>query len=209
MEIIKVIPRGFCKGVVRAINIAKQTRDEYPEKNIYILGMLVHNKYVIEALEQYGIKTIENKAKSRLELLDDIPDGVVIFTAHGIHELVKEKALSKGLICVDASCLDVLRTQDMVKKHIQQGYKILYIGKKNHPEASAVCDYNSNIHLIEKETDIHELPHYDKVFVTNQTTMSASDVYELFNITKNNTPIPLSATKYATLHQHANKQFVN
>lgn len=209
MEIIKVIPRGFCKGVVRAINIAKKTRMQYPDKNIYILGMLVHNQYVIEALKQYGITTIENKNKSRMELLEEINEGVIIFTAHGIHEQVKIKAMEKGLICIDASCLDVLRTQQIVNEHLSLGFEILYIGKKNHPEASAVCDYNNHIHLIQNEDDINKLPNYSKVFVTNQTTMSYYDVHQLFTIIKSKYPFAIisdeicnaTSTRQEAVHQ--------
>ncbi len=180
MEIIKVVPRGYCKGVVRAITIAKQTALENPNQNIYILGMLVHNKYVIEALKEYNIITIDDKSKSREQLLDEIEEGIVIFTAHGIHPLVKKKAEAKGLHCIDASCFDVLRTQDIVNTKLQEGFEVLYIGKKNHPEASAVCDHNAHVHLIESEEDIAQLQAYDNVFVTNQTTMSFHDVKHLF-----------------------------
>lgn len=180
MNVIKVNPRGYCKGVVRAIQIAKQTAKEYPDKNIYILGMLVHNSYVIKALNQYGIITLDDKNKSREELLDQIDDGVVIFTAHGISERIKTKAKEKGLITVDATCPDVLKTQLLVHQYIADGYHILYIGKRNHPEASAICDGNEQITLIEKVDDITSLPHYDKVFVTNQTTMSIYDIDILF-----------------------------
>lgn len=180
MEIIKVTPRGYCKGVVRAINIAKEAAIKYPDKQVYILGMLVHNSYVIDALKKYNIITIEDKQKSREELLEQIEDGVVIFTAHGIHPKVKQMAEEKGLICIDASCLDVMRTQQIVEDHLTQGYEVFYIGKKNHPESSAVCDHHEHVHLIEKEEDIHHLPSYDKVFVTNQTTMSYYDVKHLF-----------------------------
>lgn len=181
MEIIKVVPRGYCKGVVRAINIAKETANKYPNTPIYILGMLVHNKYVIEALKKHHITTIDDPLKNREELLDEIDEGIVIFTAHGVHPKVKEKAIQKGLTCIDASCLDVLKTQQIVLEYLKNGYEILYIGKKNHPEASAVCDHNPHVHLIENFDDLKLLPAYDKVFVTNQTTMSYHDVENLFH----------------------------
>lgn len=181
MEIIKVIPRGYCKGVVRAINIAKQTAQQFPDQKIYILGMLVHNTYVIEALKQYNIVTIDDKTKSREELLDQINEGIVIFTAHGISPIVKAKAQAKGLHCIDASCFDVLRTQEIVEEKIGEGFEVLYIGKRNHPEASAVCDHNQHVHLIEQKHDIALLENYQKVFVTNQTTMSFNDVKHLFD----------------------------
>lgn len=188
MEIIKVVPRGYCKGVVRAINIAKKTAIDNPNTNIYILGMLVHNKYVIEALKEYNIITIDDKNKSREELLDEINEGIVIFTAHGIHPNVKLKAQEKGLQCIDASCLDVLKTQEIVNNYLNQGYEVLYIGKHKHPESSAVCDHNEHVHLIENSKDIQDLSDFDKVFVTNQTTMSYYDVKNLFDLIKNKYP---------------------
>ena len=86
-----------------------------------VLGMLVHNAYVKKALEEKGITTVEDSTKSRLELLDEISEGIVIFTAHGISDAVKRKAQEKGLICVDASCPDVVKTQNLVRSHIEQG----------------------------------------------------------------------------------------
>lgn len=181
MEIIKVIPRGYCKGVVRAINIAKQTAQQFPDQKIYILGMLVHNTYVIESLKQYNIVTIDDKTKSREELLDQINEGIVIFTAHGISPIVKAKVQAKGLHCIDASCFDVLRTQEIVEEKRSEGFEVLYIGKKHHPEASAVCEHDQHVHLIEQEHDLTLLENYQKVFVTNQTTMSFNDVKHLFD----------------------------
>ena len=129
MKVIKVRPRGYCKGVIRAISIARQCALDHPGRPITVLGMLVHNAYVKKALEEKGITTVEDSTKSRLELLDEISEGIVIFTAHGISDAVKRKAQEKGLICVDASCPDVVKTQNLVRSHIEQGEAIRYIGK--------------------------------------------------------------------------------
>lgn len=181
MEIIKVSPRGYCKGVVRAITLAKDAAKKYPTQPIYVLGMLVHNAYVIKALHQHNIITIDDKKKTRMELLDEIREGVVIFTAHGISDAVKKKAEEKGLICIDASCPDVVKTQTIVKEYLDKNYEIVYIGKKNHPEAEAVCAISSHVHLIEQEQDIKALQIKEPIFVTNQTTMSYIDVEHLFH----------------------------
>ena len=116
MEIIKVMPRGYCKGVIRAIRMAVECTKRYPNQPITILGMLVHNHYVMEALALNHIQMIDDPNKTRDQLLEEINEGVVIFTAHGIAPQVIEKARQKGLICVDASCPDVLKTQNLVKK---------------------------------------------------------------------------------------------
>lgn len=178
MRIIKVQPRGYCKGVVRAIQIAKQTRLEYPDEKITVLGMLVHNQYVVEALKCLNIDTIEDKTKSRLELLDQIDEGIVLFTAHGIASQVKDKAAAKGLICVDASCPDVLSTQALIKNALADGKYVAYIGKKGHPEAEAVLSISPAIQLIELHQPLPPLSM--PLFVTCQTTMSTSDVLAVF-----------------------------
>ena len=94
-EIIKVDPQGYCGGVLQAIAIAKKTRLENPDSRITILGNLVHNQYVKKALSYDKLDTIEDKSKTRLELLDQIEEGIVIFTAHGISQDVRQKALNK------------------------------------------------------------------------------------------------------------------
>lgn len=175
MEIIPVVPRGYCKGVVRAIEIAKQCAKEYPDQKITVLGMIVHNQHVVDALKNLNITTVENKNKTRIELLDEINEGVVIFTAHGISDAVKQKAADKGLICVDASCTDVIETQNLVKEKIRQNANVLYIGKKKHPEAEAVLSISQDVHLITSASDLPETLEGD-VFVTNQTTMSLLEV---------------------------------
>ncbi|MEG0823456.1 MAG: 4-hydroxy-3-methylbut-2-enyl diphosphate reductase [Erysipelotrichaceae bacterium] len=188
MKVIKVTPRGYCKGVVNAINIAKQTKLDYPTKNIYILGMLVHNSFVNAELNALGIITVENTKKSRLELLDEINDGVVIFTAHGVSSLVHQKALDKNLICIDASCQDVIKTQNIISEYIADDYDVIYIGKNHHPEAEAICELSNRVHLIEDTQDLFELGSLNKVFVTNQTTMSYLDVESMFKLIKDRYP---------------------
>lgn len=175
MEIIPVVPRGYCKGVVRAIEIAKQCVKDYPDQKITVLGMIVHNQHVVDALKNLNITTVEDKNKTRIELLDEINEGVVIFTAHGISDAVKQKAADKGLICVDASCTDVIETQNLVKEKIRQNAHVLYIGKKKHPEAEAVLSISQNVHLITSTSDLPETLEGD-VFVTNQTTMSLIEI---------------------------------
>ena len=172
MEIIPVIPRGYCKGVVRANEIAKNCAKDYPNQKITVLGMIVHNQHVVDALKQLNIHTIENKKKTRMELLDEINEGVVIFTAHGISEQVKQKAREKGLICVDASCTDVIETQKLVQEKIKAGYTVLYIGKKNHPEAEPLAD--------EIQARIDHLQRRFELFFCIKTICNQSNYHESF-----------------------------
>ena len=183
MLVKAIVPRGYCKGVVRAINIAKKASEL--DGPIYILGMIVHNQYIVNALEELGIHTIDHKGKTRLELLDDIDKGTVIITAHGAGEDVFVKAQKKGLNVIDASCLDVIKTHDLIKEKLENGYDILYIGKHGHPEAEGAISINKeHIHLITNKDDFNKINKDRKYVITNQTTMSLYDVYDLCEYAK-------------------------
>lgn len=173
-----VIPRGYCKGVVRAIEIAKKQANQ--KTPVYILGMIVHNQYIVNALKDLGIQTIDIKGKTRLELLDEIDQGKVIITAHGASQKVFDKAKEKELEVIDASCLDVIKTHDLIQNKLTEGYEILYIGKKGHPEAEgAISIDEQRIHLITCLDDLKKVDPTKKYIMTNQTTMSLYDVYDL------------------------------
>ncbi len=177
MKVISVTPRGYCKGVVNAINIAKQTRDKYPNEPIYILGRLVHNKYVVEALFDLNIITLDDLHKTRSELIDSVESGIVIFSAHGTNEEVYQKARDKGLTIIDATCNDVKKTQIIINEFLDKGYTVLYIGVKDHTESLSVLKNNSPIYLITSLNDIDNLKlTTDKIMVINQTTMSINDI---------------------------------
>ena len=178
-NIVMVKPQGYCGGVLKAISIAKQTRIENPEIKITILGNLVHNQYVKKALSYYNIETIENKEKTRCELLDEIDSGIVIFTAHGVSPQVRNKAKEKGLITIDASCPFVLQTQKIVQQYLENGFSIFYVGKNKHPEAESIYTMSDNVYLIEPNSQIPKIK-TDKIFVTNQTTMSIFDIQNTF-----------------------------
>ena len=180
MEIQKVIPSGYCKGVVNAINIAKNTKKDNPDRNVYVLGMLVHNDYVTMELAKEGIITLDDSVKTKDELVDEIDEGIIIFTAHGISRQIKDKVVAKGLQYVDATCVDVLKTQNIIIDRLNDGYDVLYFGKKNHPEAQAVLSISDHIHLISNEEDIDQLNiDNPKLFLTNQTTMSYLELADM------------------------------
>jgi len=184
MKTIKITPRGYCHGVVGAINTITNLDLMSIEKPIYILGMLVHNKDIVSSLDLLGIQTLHDPSKTRLELLDQIDAGTVIFTAHGISPIVYKKAQDKGLHIIDTSCNDVLKSQDVIKEFLAKNYDVLYIGKNGHPESEAACDISPQVHLVESKKDIDALSHLKKVAITNQTTMSLFDVYDLSEYAK-------------------------
>ncbi|MGL4382459.1 MAG: 4-hydroxy-3-methylbut-2-enyl diphosphate reductase, partial [Bacilli bacterium] len=110
MNVQEISPRGYCYGVVNAIKIATNASINHPHDNIYVIGMIVHNKYITKALQAMRITTLDDTNKSREALIDDIDHGIIVLTAHGSALSVKEKALRKGLIVYDATCMDVLKT---------------------------------------------------------------------------------------------------
>ncbi len=185
--IIEVMPQGFCGGMMKAIKIAKEVRTEHPDQKITILGNLVHNRYVKLALRHWNIETVEETGKTRLELLDRIDEGIVIFTAHGVHPDVYKKAEEKGLRVYDASCRFVVQTQRIVQEKLEEGAVVFYIGKNKHPEAESIYTLSSRVYLIETEADIPELD-APSIFVTNQTTMSTLDIEHLFDAIRRRYP---------------------
>lgn len=183
MEIISVIPRGYCQGVVRAIQIAKDTVKEYPNQTISMLGMLVHNQYVVNECKHLGIICLDDQKATRLELLDKIQEGVVIITAHGASDAVYQKAKDKGLIVVDATCKDVNKTHVLVKEHVKHG-DVIYIGKKNHPEAEGTTSLSNRIHLVTSIDDLEKLGQLENVLITCQTTLSLLETEALIQKAK-------------------------
>jgi len=179
MKTIKITPRGLCHGVVNAINTITKLDQKSTPKPIYILGMLVHNKQVVDTFSDKGIITLHDPSKTRLELLDQIDHGTVIFTAHGISPKVHQKAIEKNLHIIDTTCQDVTKTQVLIKEYTDDQYSIIYIGKHGHPESEAAKDIHENVHLIQNINDLDNLDLKGKIAVTNQTTMSLYDVYNL------------------------------
>ena len=184
MEIIKITPRGYCYGVVDAMVIARNASlDKSLPRPIYILGMIVHNKHVTDAFESDGIITLDGP--NRLKILEQINEGTVIFTAHGVSPEVKRRAKEKGLVCIDATCPDVDNTHQLIRDVKSNGYHVIYIGKKGHPEPEGAVGVAPDIvHLEQTLDDIDALPEElmnQKLIVTNQTTMSQWDVKHLID----------------------------
>ncbi|MBW4085322.1 4-hydroxy-3-methylbut-2-enyl diphosphate reductase [Paenibacillus sp. S150] len=177
MEVIKISPRGYCYGVVDAMVMARQAAQNLDlPRPIYILGMIVHNSHVTHSFEDDGIITLDGH--NRLDILDKVDSGTVIFTAHGVSPEVRRLARAKGLTTVDATCPDVTKTHDLIKEKVDEGYEVIYIGKKGHPEPEgAVGIAPEHVHLIEKEEEISGLSiSSSRIVITNQTTMSQWDI---------------------------------
>jgi 4-hydroxy-3-methylbut-2-en-1-yl diphosphate reductase len=189
MNVIKIAPRGYCYGVVDAMVIARNAAlDKTLPRPIYILGMIVHNKHITDAFEEEGIVTLDGQ--NRKEILEKVDSGTVIFTAHGVSPEVRELANQKGLTTIDATCPDVTKTHDLIRKKEKEGYAIIYIGKRNHPEPEGAIGVAPHIvHLVSNEEDVDNLTlDAKKILVTNQTTMSQWDVAHIMEKIKEKYP---------------------
>ena len=183
MEIKEVRPSGYCVGVSRALAMVKKAVSDYPDQPVYIVGMLVHNRYLVEALKIRNIITLDDSVKTKSELIDEIEHGVVVFTAHGIDRKVKQKAIDKGLTVIDATCKFVRKTHEIIEKYIDEGYTIFYIGKHHHPESEAALSLSRDIILLTGIEDAQNVQcDSDKILVTTQTTMSIYDTAEMIKV---------------------------
>jgi 4-hydroxy-3-methylbut-2-enyl diphosphate reductase len=176
MEVVRITPRGYCHGVVEAIRMAKKVGGESGGAPVSMLGYLVHNEHVTRELEEHGVRLVDSD--DRVAGLEQIDSGTVIFTAHGVSPAVVEGARARGLRIVDATCSDVTRTHDLVRRLLAQGRDIVYIGKRGHPEPEGVVGIDpQRIHLVERIEEVDDLapPEGTRLAVTCQTTLSMWD----------------------------------
>jgi|SRR5690554_1369618 len=189
MEVIKISPRGYCYGVVDAMVIARNAAlDKTLPRPIYILGMIVHNKHVTDAFREEGIITLDGN--NRKEILEKVDKGTEIFTAHGVSPEVRKLAKEKGLVTIDATCPDVTKTHVLIEEKTKEGYDVVYIGKKGHPEPEGAQGVAPDkVHLVETVDDVEALDiKNDKIIITNQTTMSQWDVKDIMDLVQKKYP---------------------
>lgn len=171
MQVKKINPQGYCKGVILALNKCIEViNNPNTKKPIYLLGMIIHNRVVCKELEKKGITILEGNNK--LELLDKINSGTIIISAHGVSKKTVDKAINKGIDVIDTTCPDVKTIHDKVIEYVTKGYKVLYIGKNNHPEAIGVLEESNEIYLVDCLEKLDTFNKNDKYYVTNQTTLA-------------------------------------
>jgi 4-hydroxy-3-methylbut-2-enyl diphosphate reductase len=162
-------PRGFCAGVERAIAIVERALQQFGAP-IYVRHEIVHNKFVVEDLRAKGAVFVEE--------LDEVPRGsTVIFSAHGVSKEVQADAARRGLKVFDATCPLVTKVHVEVAKMLRDGYEIVMIGHRGHPEAEGTMGQaNSGMHLVETVEDVARLePMSGRLAYVTQTTLSVDD----------------------------------
>jgi 4-hydroxy-3-methylbut-2-enyl diphosphate reductase len=187
MEVLRITPRGYCHGVVDAFRIAKRVR-ESTHGPVHMLGQLVHNTHTTDELQEQGIALVD--PPNRLAGLEMIDEGTVIFTAHGVSPQVKARAAERGLKAVDATCSDVVRTHDLVRELAAQGYDVIYIGRRGHPEPEGVeGEAPGRVHLVQDPEDVRRLEiRNPRLAVTCQTTLSMWDTEALIDAVRERFP---------------------
>lgn len=174
MKLLLSKPRGFCAGVVRAIQIVEKALELYGPP-IYVKHEIVHNQHVVERLKKRGAIFIED--------LTEVPySSRLIYSAHGVSPAVRLEAKARGLQEIDATCGLVTKVHSAVKRYAQKGYQILLIGHRTHVEIIGTAGEAPEVTtVIESVQDVEKLSFTQdqKLFYTTQTTLSLDDVKEI------------------------------
>ncbi len=170
MRVFLAQPRGFCAGVVRAIEIVEKALEQY-DAPIYVRHEIVHNRHVVESLKAKGARFIQE--------IDEAPDGAhVVFSAHGVARSVVRAAADRGLPALDATCPLVSKVHNQAKRYLRQGRAMILIGHAGHPEVEGtIGQVDGPIHLVSTEADVAALEigvDAPLAYVT-QTTLSVDD----------------------------------
>jgi len=170
IQVVLAQPRGFCAGVVRAIEIVDRALQKYGAP-VYVRHEIVHNKHVVESLKAKGARFVESVA--------EIPDGAVtIFSAHGVAHRVEQEATERGLPVLDATCPLVTKVHNQGKRYVGQGRTLILIGHAGHPEVEGTIGQISvPVVLVQTEEDVNSLdiPADVPVAYVTQTTLSVDD----------------------------------
>ena len=209
IKILLASPRGFCAGVDRAIEIVKKTLEKFGSP-VYVRHEIVHNTQVVENLKKLGAIFVEE--------LDEIKDRSrpVIFSAHGVPKSVPKDALNKKMFYIDATCPLVTKVHREAERHNKNGYKIILIGHKGHPEVIGTMGQipKENIVLVETIEDAKCVKIAGPVAYVTQTTLSVDDTKEIIKILEKKFPKIKGPVKedicYATTNrQNAVKQIAS
>ena len=170
MRVILAQPRGFCAGVVRAIDIVEKALDKYGEP-VYVRHEIVHNKHVVDTLKNKGARFVEE--------LDEVPEGAVtVFSAHGVPQSVVKTAAARGLPVLDATCPLVSKVHNQGKRYVAHGRTLILIGHAGHPEVEGTMgQVGAPVTLVQNEADVAalEFPSDTPVAYITQTTLSIDD----------------------------------
>ena len=195
-------PRGFCAGVDRAISIVERALEEYGAP-IYVRHEVVHNKFVVDDLR--------NKGAIFIEELSDVPEGsTLIYSAHGVSLAVQEEAVRRGFRIFDATCPLVTKVHKQVQRLNEDGYQIIMIGHKGHPEVEGTMGQvrEGGMLLVEVVEDVVKLvvDDVEKLAHVSQTTLSVDETFDIIEALKARFPHIKSPNKEDICYATTNRQ---
>ena len=195
-------PRGFCAGVDRAISIVERALEEYGAP-IYVRHEVVHNKFVVDDLR--------NKGAIFIEELSDVPEGsTLIYSAHGVSLAVQEEAIRRGFRIFDATCPLVTKVHKQVQRLNEDGYQIIMIGHKGHPEVEGTMGQvrEGGMLLVEVVEDVAKLvvDDVEKLAHVSQTTLSVDETFDIIEALKARFPHIKSPNKEDICYATTNRQ---
>ena len=195
-------PRGFCAGVDRAISIVERALEEYGAP-IYVRHEVVHNKFVVDDLR--------NKGAIFIEELSDVPEGsTLIYSAHGVSLAVQEEAIRRGFRIFDATCPLVTKVHKQVQRLNEDGYQIIMIGHKGHPEVEGTMGQvrEGGMLLVEVVEDVAKLvvDDVEKLAHVSQTTLSVDETFDIIEALKACFPHIKSPNKEDICYATTNRQ---
>jgi len=178
-KLIVAAPRGFCAGVAYAIEVVDLALKIHGAP-LYVRHAIVHNEHVVRSFEDRGVIFVEE--------IDDIPEGMpVVFSAHGVSPAVREAAEKRRLTVIDATCPLVTKVHNEARLYARRGFFMVYIGHEGHVEAEGTMgEAPGRMVLVETPEDAErlELPHYEKLAVLTQTTLSVDEVQATMAVLK-------------------------
>ena len=187
MDVVLTQPRGFCAGVVRAIEIVETALDIYGSP-VYVVHEIVHNQRVVEDLRSRGAIFVES--------LDEVPDGgVTIFSAHGVPDAMIKRATGRDLEVIDATCPLVTKVHIDVIRNARDGREVILIGHAGHPEVNGTLghydrSYGGEMYLVQDLGDVEKLQvkNPDELTYVTQTTLSVDDTAHIVQALKQRFP---------------------
>lgn len=174
MQILLAQPRGFCAGVVRAIDIVERALEKYGPP-VYVRHEIVHNKYVVENLKAKGAIFVE-------DLHEVPPNAITVLSAHGVARSVEEEAARRGLPVLNATCPLVSKVHNQGKRYVTKGRRLILIGHEGHPEVvGTMGQVPGPVYLVQSVEDVAalDLPNDEPVAYITQTTLSVDDTKDI------------------------------
>ena len=174
-KVLLAAPRGYCAGVDRAVETVEKALAKYGSP-VYVRKEIVHNKYVVKTLSERGAVFVDET--------DQVPEGAhVVFSAHGVSPAVREDAMSRNLLALDASCPLVTKVHNEAKRFARDGYQILLVGHEGHEEVEGTSGEAPKVtHLVDGVAGVAALPDFpadQKLVWLSQTTLSVDETMEI------------------------------